>query len=73
VLDHHVVAREGGGMQTCRVSKSQLCNQMLCLLKDKGRRMCFEEGVVRYAGRGCLHGPVLRHPFPLRDKPHDGI
>jgi hypothetical protein len=29
--------------------------------------------VVRYGGRGCLGGPMLRHPFPLRDQPQDGI
>jgi hypothetical protein len=29
-------------------------------------------GVVRYRGRGCLSGPMPRHPFPLRDRPHNG-
>jgi hypothetical protein len=24
-------------------------------------------------GRGYLGGPMLRHPFPLREQPHDGI
>jgi hypothetical protein len=27
--------------------------------------------VARYGGRGCLCGPMERHPFPLRNKPHD--
>ena len=30
-------------------------------------------GVVRYGGRGCLSVPMSRHPFPLRDQPHDSI
>jgi hypothetical protein len=29
--------------------------------------------LVRYGERGCLGGPMPRHPFPLRDQPHDGI
>jgi hypothetical protein len=29
--------------------------------------------VVRYEGRGCLHGPMLRHPFPLRYELQDSI
>jgi hypothetical protein len=30
-------------------------------------------GVVRYGGRGCLSGSMQRHPFPLRDQPHDHL
>jgi hypothetical protein len=33
----------------------------------------FYGGVVRNGGRGCLCGPMLRHPFPLRNQPQDGI
>jgi hypothetical protein len=29
--------------------------------------------IVRCGGRGCLSGPMLRHPFPLRDQPYDNI
>jgi hypothetical protein len=41
--------------------------------KIKGYKGMFYGGVVRYGGRGCLSGPMPRHPFPLRDQPHDGI
>ena len=37
------------------------------------RRGIFGGCVVRSGGRRCLSGPMLRHPFPLRDQPHDGI
>jgi hypothetical protein len=30
-------------------------------------------GVVRYGGRRYLSGPMSRHPFLLRDQPHDSI
>lgn len=30
-------------------------------------------GVVRCGGRGCLCGPMLGHPFPLRDQLLDAI
>jgi hypothetical protein len=33
----------------------------------------FYGGVVRYGGRGCLTRPMSRHPFHLRDQPHDRI
>jgi hypothetical protein len=33
----------------------------------------FGGGVVRYGGMGCLSGPMLRHPFPLRDQAHNSI
>jgi hypothetical protein len=29
--------------------------------------------IVRHRGRLCLSGPTPRHPFPLRDQPHNGI
>jgi hypothetical protein len=29
--------------------------------------------VVRGRERECLCGPMLRHPYPLRDQPHSGI
>ena len=32
----------------------------------------FYGGVVRYGGRGCLSGPMLKHPFPLRDQKSRG-
>jgi hypothetical protein len=30
-------------------------------------------GGVEIWGRGCLSGPMPRHPFPLRDQPQDSI
>ena len=33
----------------------------------------FGGGTVRSRGRECLFRPMLRHPFPLRDQPHDAI
>ena len=41
--------------------------------KIKRENMFGGGGVVRCGGRGCLRRPMLRHPFPLRDQPHDGI
>jgi hypothetical protein len=29
--------------------------------------------VVRCGGRGCLSRPMLRHPFPVKDQPHNDI
>jgi hypothetical protein len=31
----------------------------------------FYGGVVRHGGREYLGGSMLRHPFPMRDQPHD--
>ncbi|KRX29278.1 hypothetical protein T09_3096 [Trichinella sp. T9] len=31
----------------------------------------FYGGVVRYGGRGCLSGPMPRHPFPLSDQSYE--
>jgi hypothetical protein len=28
---------------------------------------------VRYGGRECLCGPMMRHLFPLKDQPQDSI
>jgi hypothetical protein len=39
---------------------------MLCFIKIKKE---YGGCVVRCGGRGCLRGPMLRHPFPLRDQP----
>jgi hypothetical protein len=33
----------------------------------------FGGGVVSCEGRGFLCGPMLRHPFLLRDQPHEVI
>jgi hypothetical protein len=33
----------------------------------------FGGGVVRCGGRECLHGPMLRHPFPLRDQSQNDV
>jgi hypothetical protein len=33
----------------------------------------FDRGKVWCGGKGCLSGPMLRYPFPLRDQPHDAI
>jgi hypothetical protein len=33
----------------------------------------FYGDVVWYGGREYLIGPVPRHPFPLRDQPHNSI
>jgi hypothetical protein len=30
-------------------------------------------GVVRFGGKGVPQQTMLRHPFPLRVQPHDGI
>ena len=49
---------------------------MIYLLKDKDKERgdMFYGGVVRYGIRGCFNGSMMRrHPFPLRDQPHDGI
>jgi hypothetical protein len=35
------------------------------------RKNMFGGCVVRCGGRGCLCGPMLRHPLPLRDQPQD--
>jgi hypothetical protein len=48
--------------------------EMLCLYKKKRKaRDMFGAGAVRCEGRECLCGPMLRHPFPLRDQPHESI
>jgi hypothetical protein len=45
---------------------------LMCLYKAKGGwRDMFYGGVVRDGGSGCLGGPMLRHPFPLREQSHD--
>jgi hypothetical protein len=36
--------------------------------KNKDRRIMFGGCVMRCGGRGYLCGPMLRHPFPLRDQ-----
>jgi hypothetical protein len=41
--------------------------------KNKERRNMFGGGAVWCRGRGLLYRPRLRHPFLLRDQPHDGI
>jgi hypothetical protein len=33
----------------------------------------FYGGVVGYGARGCRGRPMLRHPFPVRAQPQDGI
>jgi hypothetical protein len=40
--------------------------------KVRGRNM-FGGCVARYGGRGCLQGPMLRHPFSLRNQPHNVV
>ena len=42
-------------------------------IKRQKEREVFYGGVVRYGGRGCLSGPMLRHPFLLRDQPDNGV
>jgi hypothetical protein len=42
-------------------------------IKEIKERSVFGGGVVRCGGRGHLRGPMLRHPFPLRDQPQDSI
>jgi hypothetical protein len=41
---------------------------VLCFVKIKNM---FGGGAVRWVGRECLRGPMLGHPFPLKDQPHD--
>jgi hypothetical protein len=41
--------------------------------KIKERRNVFGGCVVRYGERDSLQGPILRHPFPLRDQTKDSI
>jgi hypothetical protein len=33
----------------------------------------FGGGIVRYGGKKCLRGPILRHHFPMRDQSHKGL
>ena len=40
----------------------------MCFVKIKNM---FGGGAVRWVGRECLRGPMLGHPFPLKDQPHD--
>jgi hypothetical protein len=35
--------------------------------KDKEARDIIGTGTIWYGEKGCLCGPMLRHPFPLRD------
>ena len=40
--------------------------------KRKRQKEEFGGCVVRCGGRGCLGGPMLRHPFPLNYQPYNG-
>lgn len=55
-----------------KINVEQLC-KVLCFINDKERMNMFGGCVVRCGRRGYLCGPILRHPFPLRDQLHSTI
>jgi hypothetical protein len=66
-------------------SSGKVCNLKLNLHYHEGKigvvfykkkeeaRYMFVGGVVKCGGKGCLCGPMRRHPFPLRYQPQDSI
>jgi hypothetical protein len=48
-----------------------VCECVYYVIIKKERAIRTSSGGCR--GRGCLSGPMPRHPFPLRDQPQDSI
>jgi hypothetical protein len=62
---------QGYPEKPCLQKQNKQTNKKQTNKKDKERKNMLGECVVRYGGRGCLLGPMMRHPFPLRNQPHD--
>jgi hypothetical protein len=74
ILRTHVVSHNYLYLQISGIQCPLLASMgIVVFIKIKERENMFGECIVRYGGRGCLRGPMLRHPFPLRDQPQDSI